>query len=149
MPALIPEFTTKDFIDVCRDNIIGWACGAAISLYDKTIITHSELNSKEVIKYQNNGYIPVFFWSHGIIAKDWFRYAEHDQRLVPPELPKYDFLIYNRAWSGTREYRLKFVELLKTSNLISHCLTSFCPVDSDIHYKDHVFKNQNCYRISD
>jgi len=143
MPSLISGIESKNFVDVCYNDIIGWACGAAISLYDKTIITHSELNSKEVIKYQNNGYVPVFFWSHGIIARDWFRYAEHDQRIQHSDSPKYDFLIYNRAWSGTREYRLKFIELLISSELASHCLTSFCPNDCDTHYKDHVFKNQN------
>ena len=49
-----------------------------------------------------------------------------------------------RAWTGTREYRIKFAELLKKNNLIEHCLTSFSPVDVDnnTHYLDHVFANE-------
>jgi hypothetical protein len=77
-----------------------------------------------------------------VIAADWFRYAVHDPVL------KYntnnfaqDFLIYNRAWSGTREYRLAFAEQLIQAGLIPYCCTSFAPVDSDLHYSQHKFVN--------
>ena len=39
------------------------------------------------------------------------------------------FLMYNRAWSGTREYRLRFVDLLINSDLQEYCRTSFNPID--------------------
>jgi hypothetical protein len=52
-----------------------------------------------------------------------------------------DFLIYNRAWSGTREYRLTFVDRLIQSGLAKNCCTSFAPVDSDLHYGQHRFAN--------
>jgi hypothetical protein len=53
----------------------------------------------------------------------------------------HDFLIYNRAWSGTREYRLAFVDQLVQAGLATHCRTSFAPVDSGMHYSQHKFVN--------
>jgi hypothetical protein len=52
-------------------------------------------------------------------------------------------LIYNRAWAGTREYRLRFAELLIHLNLPEHCKTSVNPVEPElgVHYNSHVFKN--------
>jgi hypothetical protein len=52
-------------------------------------------------------------------------------------------LIYNRAWSNTREYRLRFAELLIHLNLQEHCNTSINPVEPElgIHYDSHQFKN--------
>jgi hypothetical protein len=37
--------------------------------------------------------------------------------------------VYCRAWTGTREYRLKFLELLIDNNLIPHCNTSILHQD--------------------
>lgn len=114
------------------------------NLYDYVLLVHSEKNSKEVDTYSQHGFLPVYYWSHAVIAADWFRYAVHDPVL------KYntnnfaqDFLIYNRAWSGTREYRLAFAEQLIQAGLIPHCCTSFAPVDSDMHYSQHKFVNPN------
>jgi hypothetical protein len=50
--------------------------------------------------------------------------------------------VYNRAWTGTREYRLKFAELLVEHDLVLHCRTKFAAFDSGRHYCDHVFKNK-------
>ena len=108
--------------------------------YDLMMLCHSEKNSGEVEKYQAAGFVPVYYWSHALIARDWFRFAEHDPMLKNKNIQQ-DFLVYNRAWSGTREYRLKFAELLCTSNLTSHCKTTFNPVDSDIHYTNYKFQN--------
>jgi hypothetical protein len=52
-----------------------------------------------------------------------------------------DFLIYNRAWCGSREYRLTFMHELVQQQLQSYCLTSFAEWDSDHHYSDHQFLN--------
>jgi hypothetical protein len=108
--------------------------------YSKSIILHSELRSQEVKKYQSTTAIPVYYWSHGIIARDWFRFAAH--ACFKKNIQK-NFLIYNRAWSGTREYRLKFFEQLINSSLIDQCHTAFNARDPEtgIHHKDHVFKN--------
>jgi hypothetical protein len=56
-------------------------------------------------------------------------------------MPQQDFLIYNRAWSGTREYRLKFAELVVDHDLYSYCKMGFNSEDS-IDYRQHQFQNQ-------
>ena len=56
--------------------------------------------------------------------------------------PQKDFLIYNRAWSGTREYRLKFAELIINHNLVQNCVMGFNSFD-DVDYRDHQFQNSN------
>jgi len=109
------------------------------SIWDKGLLLHSEKRSPEVGKYEaDKELIPVYYWSHAVIALDWFRYARHEkfQKSV-----KKIFLIYNRAWSGTREYRLKFTELLIQNNLVKHCHTTLNPQDPElrVHYKDHNF----------
>ena len=92
--------------------------------------------------YQQAGFVPVYYWSHAVIARDWFRYAEHDQQLDPAKkrIVK-DFLVYNRAWTGTREYRLHFTEQIADSGLSQHCQMSFNAHDNDGHYSQHQFVN--------
>jgi hypothetical protein len=111
------------------------------SVYDKTLLCHSEKNSQELEKVSNE-FIGVYYWSHALIARDWFRYAKLDPNLSNRLEYSYDFLIHNRAWSGTREYRLKFNELLISKGLHHSSLTRFSPID-EIHYTDHVFKNSD------
>jgi hypothetical protein len=53
----------------------------------------------------------------------------------------HDFLIYNRAWIGTREYRLTFMHELVKQDLQKNCLTSFSSNDNGFDYQDHKFKN--------
>lgn len=104
------------------------------------LLVHSEKRSPEVKKYQSKNFIDVYYWNHAVLARDWFRYAEHlDQK---KHIEK-TFLIYNRAWSGTREYRLKFTQLLIDLGLQSHCKTTVNAVDpeSNVHYSVHEFKN--------
>jgi hypothetical protein len=109
---------------------------------DKILILHSEKRSKQLKTYEDNGYIGVYYWSHAIIAADWFRHAPIDTRLIVNfNHIQRDFLIYNRAWSGTREYRLTFMHELVQQQLQSHCLTSFAEWDEDCHYLDHKFNN--------
>jgi hypothetical protein len=113
------------------------------NIYDKCLLLHSEKCSTEVRLYKNSHFIPVYYWSHGIIALDWFRYAKHID--IKPALNQKKFLIYNRAWAGSREYRIKFIELLQKNNLIGHCQTFFNPVEPETgtHYTNHVFSNEN------
>lgn len=112
------------------------------SIYDKTLLVHSERHSANLEAYESHGFIGVYWWTHAALAADWFRYAEHDVDLIPcfDNIQK-DFLIYNRAWSGTREYRLKFLESLANQNLQHHCCTSFSPICDNLHYKDHCPSN--------
>ena len=111
--------------------------------YDLTILVHSEQCSWQVDHYSNNGFVPVYYWNHAIIALDWFRYAEHDPTLTYDigQIQK-TFLVYNRAWGGTREYRLYFAQQLATHDLTSHTQTAFAAVDNHTHYVDHVFANK-------
>jgi hypothetical protein len=111
------------------------------NVYDKCLLLHSERRSLNVRKYKDSHFIPVYYWAHAIIALDWFRYAKHVN--IKHNTIQKQFLIYNRAWAGTREYRLKFVELLQKHNLVDDCQTSFNPVDPghNVEYTTHIFKN--------
>jgi len=115
---------------------------AFANLYDKTILVHSELHSAQVHQWQCHNYLPVYYWSHAVIARDWFRYAEHDNALKQRN-PSKDFLIYNRSWSGSREYRLKFTEMLLEHELNHNCLISFNRWCDNKHYTEHEFVNRN------
>ena len=111
------------------------------NIFSKGLLIHSELRSTELKKHESdNELIPVYYWSHAIIARDWFRYAQH---VVQEKEVKKIFLIYNRAWSNTREYRLKFSELLVRLGLENYCKISINPIEPElnIHYELHKFKN--------
>ena len=85
--------------------------------YDQAILIHSEKNSTDLEQYQQNGFLCVYYWAHAVIARDWYRFAKIDARLCANTQPKNKFLIYCRDWSGGREYRLKFLELLVQNDL--------------------------------
>jgi hypothetical protein len=111
------------------------------TIFEKGLLLHSEKRSNNLKKYQlDNELIPVYYWSHAVISRDWFRYAEYESF---QKNTKKTFLIYNRAWSGTREYRLCFSDLLIERNLINQCQASNNPVDSElnIHYANYTFTN--------
>jgi hypothetical protein len=116
-----------------------------LSIFDKSILLHSERRSQNLEKYINtpthrwqSHRLSVYYWSHAVIARDWFRYAEHEQ--FKKNIRKY-FLIYNRAWSGSREYRLKFTDLIIDNDLADQCVTFFNPTDDSVYYRDHKFKS--------
>jgi hypothetical protein len=104
------------------------------------LLIHSEQRSNNLKKYQDIDFVPVYWWCHGVIARDWFRYAQHDV-LLSKRTPHKDFLIYNRAWSGTREYRLKFAELVIDHDLSSYCNMGFNSEDL-VDYRQHQFQNE-------
>jgi hypothetical protein len=113
-----------------------------LSVFEKHLLLHSEQRSTNLKKYESdNELIPVYYWSHAVIARDWFRYAEHET--FQKNAARKTFLIYNRAWSNTREYRLKFTDLLIDNNLVEHCQTTCNAIDPElgVHYTDHQFKN--------
>lgn len=109
-----------------------------VNLYDRALLTHSEHNSDQVSKYQAAGFEPVYVWTNALLARDWFRYAMVDPLLHASCTLEYDFNVYARAWSGTREYRLFF--LAQLSDIAHHCRVSFGVKDSG-HYLDHEFVN--------
>lgn len=121
---------------------------APYMLYDKIVLVHSEQRSEEVTKFEQNGVCPAYWWSHALLARDWYRYAKHDPnlRFNTTAISK-DFLVYNRAWAGTREYRLKFAELVVGAELTSNCNMKFAAIDEGYgfqnnHYTAYKFKNK-------
>lgn len=111
------------------------------NIYDSTLLCHSEKNSEQLSIYESNGFVGVYWWSHGVVAQDWFRFAQHDPTLSISNI-KTDFLIYNRAWTGTREYRLKFAEQVVKHSLVQHCNMAFSKTDGTQIYVDHQYANQ-------
>jgi hypothetical protein len=135
--------SSESLQELLRKIHIAIVCDGFGSLYDSYLLVHSEKNSHQVSVFEKNNFIPVYYWNHAVLARDWFRYAEHDPLLkIKSQNPKV-FLIYNRAWSGTREYRLKFAENLIKTGLHQDCITSFSCIDNQVHYRDHNFKNAN------
>lgn len=112
-----------------------------VNIYDSCILLHSEKNSDQVDQYAQAGFVPVYWWSHAMIAKDWFRYAQLDPLLKQKSPIDYTFLIYNRAWSGSREYRLKFAELVAEHSLAYDCKMSLNTRDDQKHYTEHQMTN--------
>lgn len=149
----VPYYTTDlNFRQMLLDNNIiplNKNLRKGRGIYDDSILLHSELNSPEVEKYKASNFRTVYYWAHGIIAQDWFRYAQYESidRSIDS---KKTFLIYNRAWSGTREYRLKFVDLLIENNLTNHCKSFFNPVEpqDNVHYRNHVYTNTKLTAIN-
>jgi len=126
---------TSCSIDFPRKNL-----NTRNNIYDRSFLLHSEQRSNNLTAYQESGWITVYYWSHALLALDWFRYAKH---ILVKKQPTKQFLIYNRAWSGTREYRLKFADLLIDNNLVDQCKMSIGFVDNMIHYQDYKFKNSH------
>lgn len=110
------------------------------SIFDRYILLHSEKNSKDVENFSQTSE-PVYYWSHAIIARDWYRFAEKDVRLNALHTHKKTFLIYCRAWTGTREYRLKFLDLLADQNLLDHCQTSVLSQDQEFSLSSYKCNN--------
>jgi len=110
------------------------------NIYDCVMLLHSEKRSANLVAYQQNQYISIYYWNHAILSLDWFRYAQH---ISVDKKPVKQFLIYNRAWSGTREYRLKFADLLIEYQLVDHCQTSVGFSDQGTHYNDYAYANTN------
>jgi hypothetical protein len=109
----------------------------ATSLNDWFILLHSEQHSSDVNQFAQIGFLPVYYWSHAVIARDWYRFAEHDRRLDQRHVEK-TFLVYCRDWTPTREYRLKFLDLLVSSDLVNDCVISTQHTTSQgVHLEDY------------
>jgi len=120
------------YLQECNLDFDTWA-----NIYKKKILLHSEINSDQVEQYRKR-FSTAYWWSHAVIARDWYRYAEVDPSVVKqPRRIKYLFNVYCRAWTGSRQYRLKFLELLNNSAVCSSTRTRFNPYDSDTHYSKY------------
>jgi hypothetical protein len=127
-------------IEVYKELNLRFATGNPFSVFDLTLLVHSEKNSAELEIYEKNNFIGVYWWCHAVIARDWFRYYQYVEQ---EKKVNKTFLIYNRAWSGTREYRLKFIELLIRAELKNQCQTNINATEPElgIHYTLHNFDN--------
>lgn len=145
-PAAIQFNLSSEFRNYASSKNLGFllATNYAWTLYDRAILVHSERKSPDVKKYRSIGLEPAYWWSHAMIARDWYRYAKLDPELCNlPNQYELDFNIYNRAWSGTREYRLKFAELVIDNNLAQSSNMRFNPYDNHCHYSQHQYVNEN------
>lgn len=102
------------------------------SAQKRWILLHSEPGSRELSRYEEtNLFVGAYYWSHALLSRDWYRYAEHDP-LLKNRSSKKMFLIYCREFTGTRSYRTRFLESLH--NIKDQCqIGSFHgrSVDSD------------------
>jgi hypothetical protein len=95
------------------------------SLQKTWILLHSEINSAELTRYESTGqFSGAYWWSHAVIARDWYRYAQHDLSLKPVNTPRKIFLAYCRDTTGSREYRRQFLDLLSHNKLTEQCQTT-------------------------
>ena len=109
--------------------------------HDWTILLHSEMNSQDVDCFSQVGFYPVYHWSHAVIARDWYRFAQFDSRLLTRK-PKKTFLVYCRDWTPNREYRLKFLDLVVQQKLTENCVISTQHVNNQgVHLKDYQIQN--------
>lgn len=124
--------------------------GGAASKFSKLIVVHSQRSDSITKILDYFGAIDVYYWSHALIALDWFRYARVDPKITwtmqPTQKP---FLIYNRAWSGLREYRLKFLELLIQDQQHHHANVKFSQCDNGLYYKKHIYQNSKFQTVCD
>jgi hypothetical protein len=117
------------------------------SLQKTWILLHSELNSSELKLYEDTGrFCGAYWWSHAVIARDWYRYAEHDLSLKPANSSKKIFLSYCRDTTGSRQYRQDFLNLISHNGISDQCQTqSFDGVDygaeSSAVYNSEDFNN--------
>ena len=105
----------------------------------KPIIVHSELNSAEVKELEDE-FIPVYVFWHGLISRDWYRHWKHNTSCTPNINRSHNqkrFLLYARAWTRSRQYRLQFVENLIKSNLHNTVKYNFFELDDGEYYREH------------
>jgi hypothetical protein len=138
-----PTAKRKISREMLRHSNLKLPLGPWFNIYDQIMLLHSEKNSQDLEWYEQNGFVGIHYWSHSVIAKDWYRFANHDKRLNCAGPVQQNFLIYCRDWSGTREYRIKFQELLIKHNLYHSSITKMMKTNSEgVALRDHVFANQ-------
>lgn len=110
--------------------------------YEKSIVVHSNFGL-DSFDHDNHEY--CYYWCHALLARDWFRYASIDPIINQNhsrKAPTHTFLCYNRSWTGSREYRIKFLDLMIEHDLIQHFKTWFNPVEDNKLYTNHKFQNE-------
>ncbi len=114
------------------------------SVYDKKILLHSEKESKDLEKYEKNGFVGAYYWSHAFISLDWYRFAEHDEYLNYSSFSNFSkhFNIYCRGWSGVREYRLKFLSTMIKNNIDKYANIFFSEYNDQSHFSNSLSKTK-------
>jgi hypothetical protein len=122
-------------------------CNLRLAMFElkikKIILLHSEQNSPDLESYSKNNYVGVYYWCHAVLARDWYRFAHHDARLYKKTPIDKDFLIYCRDWTGSREYRIKFQELLVKHSLHVHSKTSINKLNLNYQFSNNSFCPEN------
>ena len=113
------------------------------------VLLHSELNSPQVTQYESTGLFKcAYWWSHALIALDWYRFARYDNRLADKSQPiKANFLVYARGTTGKRAYRKLFLEHLQhvdSVQLGSIDPTAVVTSDSSATYNPQDFAQTRC-----
>tara|TARA_B110000503_G_scaffold140740_1_gene232404 strand:- start:7116 stop:8198 length:1083 start_codon:yes stop_codon:yes gene_type:complete len=113
------------------------------------VLLHSELNSPQVTQYESTGLFKcAYWWSHAVIAIDWYRFARYDNRLADKSQPiKANFLVYARGTTGKRAYRKLFLEHLQhidSVQLGSIDSTAVVTSDSSATYNPQDFAQTRC-----
>jgi len=105
----------------------------------KPILVHSELHSQDV-KQLTQEFIPVYVFWHGLISRDWYRHWRHNRKCTP-DIKRANadkrFLLYARAWTGSRAYRLNFVEQIIKEDLYSNFKYNFFELDNGYYYREY------------
>jgi hypothetical protein len=108
---------------------------------EKFILLHSEQRSSQLEKYGKIA-VPAYWWSHAMLARDWYRFALFDPRLCTSSSFAFDFNIYARAWTNTREYRLHFLTKLLQTLTLQDCRITFARIENQLGFNEYSFKNQ-------
>ena len=106
------------------------------SIHKKSILLHSELNSAELMKFEDSDlFVGAYWWSHAAIARDWYRFAEYDTSLLyTTQQRKQLFLTYCRGQDGNRSYRRDFLTQLQHTDLYRNCrITSDSQLPPESH----------------
>jgi len=113
------------------------------SLSGKVFVTHSELHSLDVATLEADyDVIPIYYWWHGLVARSWFnKYRFFPDSEYTVSTPSVRFLLYCRAFTGTREYRLKLLDGIAKSGIAKHFYLNFSPID-EYHYSEHTYLNE-------
>lgn len=73
---------------------------------------HSEQNSQDIQRLVDLGFAECHYFWHGMISRDWFRHWKHHADINAPHPWTKRFLLYCRAFDGSREYRKSVVNFL-------------------------------------
>lgn len=79
------------------------------------IICHSEKNSQDIARLEDNHFLTCYYWWHGMVVPDWFRHWRYNRTLqvTNKSTAPYRFLLYCRATDGTRKYRRDVLSFFK------------------------------------